>query len=86
MHSGGRPSVAKRLLRLGIGVVMLVLAFAALAHGPLLPGAAGRILLHNRELDLQAGALFYTDLERMPDIQSRLERMRAGREGAAEGF
>jgi hypothetical protein len=59
-----------RWLRLGVGVAILAAAFALLARGPLVPGSAGRVLQHNREHDLEASALFYTDLERMPEIQA----------------
>jgi len=68
-----------RWLRLAIGVALLAAAFALLARGPLIPGPAGRVLEQNRERDIQATALFYSDLERMPEIQARLERMRARR-------
>ena len=65
-----------RWLRLLVGAAVLAAAFAVLARGPLVPGAPGLVLEHNREHDLQTTALFYTDLERMPEIEARLERMR----------
>jgi len=75
-----------RWLRFGVGAAILAAAFAVLARGPLVPGAAGLVLEHNREHDLQATALFYTDLERMPEIEARLERQRPGQAGAPDGF
>jgi hypothetical protein len=65
-----------RWLRLGVGTAVLATVFALLSQGPLVPGVAGRVLEHNREHDLEATALFYSDLERMPEIQARLERKR----------
>jgi len=85
--SRNRPDGSrKRWLRLLVGAAVLAAAFAVLARGPLVPGAAGRVLEHNREHDLQTTALFYADLERMPEIEARLERMRPARAGAPAGF
>jgi hypothetical protein len=52
---------------------LLVLAglIAFLAMGPT-PGA---VLRNNAEQDIQATALFYMDLDEMPELERRLEQM-----------
>jgi hypothetical protein len=69
-----------------VGAAILASAFALLARGPLVPGAAGLVLEHNREQDLETTALFYTDLERMPEIEACAERMRIAQAGAPARF
>jgi hypothetical protein len=85
MSQNRADRVRNRWLRLAVGAALLAAAFAVLARGPLVPGAAGRVLEHNREHDLQTTALFYSDLERMPEIEARLARMRPGRAGVPAG-
>ena len=59
-------------LRLLIGVLILSGTFWLLAAGPCPPGAAGEVIRHNRDHDVQATALFYLDLDRMPELESAL--------------
>jgi hypothetical protein len=47
--------------------------FVLLAKAPPPPGVAGKIILRNLAEDVQATALFYADLERMPEIEARLD-------------
>jgi hypothetical protein len=85
--SRNRPDRQRnRWLRLCVGAAVLAAAFAVLARGPLLPGATGLVLEHNREHDLETTALFYTDLESMPEIEARMERMRPAQARAPAGF
>jgi len=51
--------------------ILLAALIALLAIGPT-PGA---VLRHNAEHDIQASALFYTDLDEMPSLEQRLEQM-----------
>ena len=55
-------------LRFGAGLLLLVAFIALLATGPT-PGA---VLKHNLDQEIQATALFYMDLDRMPEIERRL--------------
>ena len=59
-------------VRLCIGVAILAGFFAFLAARPRPPGMAGEIIDHNLGQDIQATALFYMDLDRMPEIEERL--------------
>ena len=63
-------------LRLCVGLVILGSLTALLAVGP----APGPVLRNNAEKDIQASALFYMDLEAMPDLEQRLEVMKQERE------
>jgi hypothetical protein len=58
-------------LRFGAGLLLLVGLIVFLAVGPT-PGA---VLQHNAEQEIQASALFYMDLDEMPALERRLERM-----------
>ncbi len=62
-------SPAGRWWRFSVGIVLLVGFIALLATLP--PPA--EVLRHNTEHDIQATALFYMDLERMPEIERQLE-------------
>ena len=66
------PRTLGRRLRFGAALVLLAAAFAFLASGPRPPGMAGEIIERNLRHDVQATALFYMDLERMPEIEERL--------------
>ena len=59
-------------VRLCIGVAILAGFFAFLAAGPRPPGMAGEIIDNNLSQDIQATALFYMDLDRMPEIEESL--------------
>jgi hypothetical protein len=63
-----------RWLRFAIGVAGLAGFFWFLTTRPLPPGAAGEIIHRNLREDVQATALFYADLERMPAIEKTLPR------------
>ena len=69
-------STASGLRRLGLGLLGLLLLFGLLAAGPLPPGAAGAVIERNNRQDVQATALFYMDLESMPELEKRLELLR----------
>jgi len=58
-------------LRFGIGLFLLAGLIALLAAGP----TPGTVLRHNAEQEIQATALFYMDLDEMPELERRLERM-----------
>ena len=65
--------LSNRWLRLCIGIALLGGFFAFLTTNPRLPGTAGEIVDRNLSQDIQATALFYADLDRMPEIENRLE-------------
>ena len=64
----------RRWLRLAVGVAGLAGFFWFLTTRPLPPGAAGQIIDRNLRQNVQATALFYADLERMPAIEEGLDR------------
>ena len=51
---------------------MLAAFFWFLTTAPLPPGAAGEVVRRNLREDVQADALFYADLDRMPAIEASL--------------
>jgi hypothetical protein len=63
----------RRWVRRGLGLALLAAVLAFLITGPGLPGPAGTIIQRNIDQDIQATALFYMDLDRMPEIQEDLE-------------
>jgi hypothetical protein len=68
-----------RWLRLCIGLAILVGFFAFLTTKPRPPGMAGEIIDRNLRQDVQATALIYSDLDRMPEIEHRLESIQRSR-------
>ena len=61
-----------RWLRFFFGLALLAGFFAFLTTTPRPPGTAGEIITRNLNQDIQATALFYADLDRMPEIEDRL--------------
>ena len=72
MPGPSRPGILVRWLRFGAALTILAAALAFLVSGPRPPGMAGRIIERNLRHDVQATALFYMDLDRMPEIERRL--------------
>ena len=70
------PPLRERLSRLGLGLLLLFAFLSLLLAGPLPPGAPGEVIRVARDQDIQATALFYMDLERMPELEARLEAMK----------
>ena len=68
-------ALAVRWLRFLIGLVLLVLFLGFLATSPLPPGRLGDLIVRNMDHDIQATALFYSDLERMQQIEQELENL-----------
>ena len=64
----------RRWLRLCIGIALLAGFFALLTTQPRPPGIAGEIIDRNLQQDVQTTALFYTDLETMPELEERLKQ------------
>jgi len=60
--------------RFVLGVGLLSAFFWFLTTEPVPPGAAGDVIHRNMREDVQADALFYADLERMPTIERTLAR------------
>lgn len=58
-------------LRFCLGLLVLAGLIAFLAMGPT-PGA---VLRNNADQDIQATALFYMDLDEMPNLEQRLEQL-----------
>ena len=71
--------LANRWLRLAIGLGLLGGFFAFLTPVPRPPGAAGDVIDRNLEEDVQATALIYSDLEKMPELEARLRKLRERR-------
>ena len=76
MPSRSRNRRAGRWLRFGLALALVAAAMAFLASEPRPPGMAGKIIERNLEHEVQASALFYMDLDRMPEIEDRLARTR----------
>lgn len=60
-------------LRLGVALTLLAALVVWLTLGHVPPGVAGRVIRSNLSHDVQATALFYSDLEAMGDIEGRLD-------------
>ena len=58
-------------LRFSAGLLLLAGFIALMAMGP----TPGPVLQNNAEQEIQATALFYMDLEEMPALERRLERL-----------
>jgi len=72
----------RRWLRFVVGVGIVGGFFWFLTTRPIPPGPAGEIIDRNLREDVQATALFYADLERMPAIEERLMARRMDGQGA----
>jgi hypothetical protein len=85
MNLHSRRAITGRLFRFALAVAAVAAAMAVLVSAPPPPGRAGAIIRRNLEQDVQASALFYMDLERMPRLEERLARTtRAARRPQAE--
>ena len=67
--------LAHRWLRFLIGLCLFALFFGFLCTAPRPPGLAGKLILRNLDHDVQATALFYSDLECMLQIEQRLNNV-----------
>lgn len=68
---GRRVAPGRRWLRFALGVSILAGFFWFLTTRPTPPGVAGQIIERNLRQDVDATALFFTELERMPAIEER---------------
>jgi hypothetical protein len=59
-------------VRFFVGLLALALCIAFFASGYSPPGAAGAVLRHNQENDIDASPLFYTEVENMQDLEAGL--------------
>jgi hypothetical protein len=62
-----------RWFRLLVGLALLAGFFAFLSTSPCPPGMAGELIQRNLRQNVQATALLYSDLDRMPEIERRLD-------------
>jgi hypothetical protein len=70
----GRPKTGlRRWLELALGLACLLALIRILAAGPLPPGYAGEVIGHNLDRGIQTTALFYMDLDRMPELEANLD-------------
>jgi len=61
--------LSTRLLRFGLAVGITACVTAVLMSGVTPPGACGEVLRHNRECDIDASPLFYSDVEDMRALE-----------------
>jgi len=66
----------QRGLRFVIGLAGLVLFISFFASGYTPPGIAGEVLRHNRENEIDASPLIYTDLENINEILDDVRQLR----------
>ena len=69
--------VAVRLMRLAIGLVIFSLLAGFFMSGYSPPGVAGEVLRHNQEHRIDASPLFYTEAERMSELEAAIHLRRA---------
>ena len=74
-----RSDRARRWLRLAVGLLLLTGTVTLLATLP----PPGAVMRHNTQHDVQATALFYMDLEQMPELEERLEALIEEQSGKA---
>jgi hypothetical protein len=72
-----RVSRGRRWLRFFIGLALLGISIAFFASGPTPPGIAGEVLRHNREHDIDASPLFYSEVENMHELEEGLAELRS---------
>ncbi len=68
-----------RLLRFAIGLALLSLFAGLFISGATPPGIAGEVLRHNRECNIDASPLLYSEVEHMSELEEgvRLLRLRS---------
>jgi hypothetical protein len=71
-----RHTRTQRLLRFIAGLAVLSLAVALLASGYTPPGICGEVLRHNQTHEIDASALFYTEVENMSELEAGLAELR----------
>ena len=65
----------KRWTRFLMGTILLGSCIAFFASGYSPPGALGEVLRHNQQHDIDASALFYSEVENMPELEAGLAEM-----------
>jgi hypothetical protein len=68
--------LAGRLLRFALGTAALALFAGFFMSGVTPPGAAGEVIRHNRAMNIDASPLFYSDCERMSELEAGVREMR----------
>ena len=65
----------KDWVRFFVGLAALALCVAFFASGYSPPGAAGEVLRHNQENDIDASPLFYSEVENMQELEAGLAEL-----------
>jgi hypothetical protein len=68
--------LARRLLRLVVGLALLTLFAGTIMSGYTPPGAAGEVLRHNRTHTIDASPLFYSEVEHMAELEAGVRLLR----------
>ena len=75
--------LSTKLLRFAVGFLLLVGTCLFFMSGLTPPGAAGEVLRHNQEHQIDASPLFYSEVENMAELEEGL-RARQASEGATD--
>ncbi len=62
-------------MRFGLASAVLAGVIWVLASGFTPPGIAGEVIRHNREADIDASPLFYTEVENMAELEEGLHEL-----------
>jgi hypothetical protein len=70
-------SMLHRCLRFCVGLVLLILLAGFFMSGATPPGICGEVLRHNQLYKIDASGMFYTEVERMPQLEEGVRKLRA---------
>jgi hypothetical protein len=72
-----RPKTnSRKWVKFFLGVISLLLFYSFFASGYTPPGIFGKVLRHNQTYNVDATALFYTELERMSEYEEGVQELR----------
>jgi hypothetical protein len=71
-----RDEMRSRWLRFFVGLAALAVLVCFFASGYYPPGICGAVLRHNEADDIDASALFYSEVENMSELEEGVIRMR----------
>lgn len=72
-----KTSLIGRWSRFAFGLALILGLIAFFISQPVPAGKAGEVILRNLDADVQTTALFYMELDRMPELERHLESMKA---------
>lgn len=76
MKTETQKTACRKWIRFFLGLICLLLFYGFFASGYSPPGIFGEVLRHNQDCEMDATAMFYTELERMSEYEEGILELR----------